>query len=353
MRILHSYCLNYNLGDYALGIGLKNLLRSFLPVDFIGNTNIQGREFNEYYINEVVNKRYDFLVLGGGGLIHGSHWPNGWFWLIKQELIKQIKIPFIVYGIGDNYFEKDEIPVRAIRHLTETYKNSRFFSVRNDGSLERVNSVLPFIPYEVPDPGFYTNYNAIGSYERIINGEYVIVQLANDKPQDRYKTDNVKSHFISELRKVVTFLSKKYKVILLPHVFEDITLSKIVIDGIDNCMLVDFSKLAFDHAHLLMSYYKYAKFVLAMRGHGQIIPISFNVPTIALCNHPKHKGLMNKLSLSEYIVNIDEAYFSTLALNKVLNIENNYNDIVAKLKVKNKEMESQTIKAFELIKQSL
>ena len=96
MRILHSYCLNYNLGDYALGIGLKNLLRSFLPVDFIGNTNIQGREFNEYYINEVVNKRYDFLVLGGGGLIHGSHWPNGWFWLIKQELIKQIKIPFML-----------------------------------------------------------------------------------------------------------------------------------------------------------------------------------------------------------------------------------------------------------------
>ena len=69
MKILHSYCLNYNLGDYFLGIGLKNLLRKYLDISFIGNTNIQGREFNSYYIKEVVNKRYDLLVIGGGGII--------------------------------------------------------------------------------------------------------------------------------------------------------------------------------------------------------------------------------------------------------------------------------------------
>ena len=46
MRVLHSYCLNYNIGDYALGIGVKNVLRRFLDVDLIGNTNLQGRVFD-------------------------------------------------------------------------------------------------------------------------------------------------------------------------------------------------------------------------------------------------------------------------------------------------------------------
>ena len=78
MKVLHSYCLNYNIGDYALGIGVKNLLRKYLEIDLIAETNIQGQYFTQYYIDEVVNKKYDLLVIGGGGLIDGRYAQKLW-----------------------------------------------------------------------------------------------------------------------------------------------------------------------------------------------------------------------------------------------------------------------------------
>src|SRR5690554_2153129 len=120
MRVMHAYCLNYNYGDYALGYGVKNIFRRLFNISHFGECNLQGQVFDDYFIN-LINEKYDLLVIGGGGIIHGAHWPQGWFWLIEQENIKKIKIPFIIYGAGYNYF-KDEvgIPERGIEHLRET-----------------------------------------------------------------------------------------------------------------------------------------------------------------------------------------------------------------------------------------
>ena len=202
MKILHSYCLNYNIGDYALGIGVKNLFRNFLPIDFIGETNLQGRYFNEYYINEVVNKRYDLLVIGGGGIIHGCHWPNGWFWLIDKDLIKSIKIPFVIYGVGDNYFQDERVPNRAKEHLKEAFKYALSFSVRNDGSLERVVNDIGIYPKEVPDPGFFVGLNT--EYSRLCGDKYVIIQVANDKVGHRFGSDLSQEHFVLAMKKDYT-----------------------------------------------------------------------------------------------------------------------------------------------------
>lgn len=317
MRILHTYCLNYNLGDHALGVGVKNIFRHYCDVDYIGETNIQGRYFTEYYIKEVVNKKYDLLVIGGGGIIHGSHWPNGWFWLIDKRLIKEIKIPFILFSVGDNYFEDEIIPSIAIEHIKETYNYAKSFSVRNDGSYERVVKDFSINPLEIPDPGFFVGLNK--EYSKPIEDKYVIIQIANDKIEHRIGSSSNIDIFANNMREVLKEISKKYKIIIAPHVFSDIALSKRIIDGITNCYIWDFGKMAFDNVKLAISYYKYAEFVLSMRGHGQIIPISFNVPTIALCNHPKHRGLMDKLNLGEYAVDVNSPSF-TNKLKELINI---------------------------------
>lgn len=308
MRILHTYCLNYNIGDYALGIGVKNLLRNYLEVDFIGDTNIQGREFNEYYINEVINKRYDLLVIGGGGIIHGAHWPNGWFWLIDKALIKQIQIPFIVYGVGYNYWEEEGgIPQRGIEHLKETLRHASYFSVRNDGSAGRILAQTGIKAPAIPDPGFHINLNT--TYERKIDQAYVIIQLANDKPESRFGTLEKRDRFIEDMREVTLNLSRNYKVLFAPHVFDDVSISREIAEGIANAEVWDFGYYAFDHAEESLGFYQYAEFVIAMRGHGQIIPIAFNTPVIALENHPKHRGLMEEFDLLDYNVKVDSEDF--------------------------------------------
>jgi polysaccharide pyruvyl transferase WcaK-like protein len=352
MRILHSYCLNYNIGDYALGIGLKNLLRKYLNVSLIGETNLQGRYFDKYYIEEVVNKKYDLLVIGGGGIIHGSHWPNGWFWLIDKDLIKEIKIPFIVYGAGYNYWrEEGGIPERGVEHLRETIGRAASFSVRNDGSASRFYDDIGIKVPVVPDPGFHVDIDSI--YHRYIDEPYVMIQLADDKAEMRYGSMEGRSRFIKQMREIVSVLATNYKVIFAPHVFDDLAISKEVSEGIVNTEIWNFGYFAFDHCYEAIAYYKYAEFAIAMRGHGQIIPVCFNTPVISLENHPKHRGLMETLGLLDYNVLISDTDFVCKIENRIAAFNDNLQSLTGDMALITNRLEKETGLAFELISKSI
>jgi len=309
MRVMHSYCLNYNYGDYGLGFGVKNILREIFDISFFAESNLQGQVFDDYYIN-ILNEKFDLLVIGGGGIIHGSHWPQGWFWLIEKDNIKKLKIPFIVYGAGYNYFKDEEgIPERGTTHLIETQKRASFFSVRNDGSYQRLLNQTNIDAAVVADPGFWfaLNYSGRTDFEK---DKYIIVQLADDKPIHRFISLEKRNKFIKNIKLNLIELSKEYKIVFVPHVPADIIISNEVADGITNSSILDFSKFAFDHTYDALGIYKNAEFVLAMRGHGQIIPLGFNVPAISLENHDKHRGLMEEYGLGKFNINVLDVGFS-------------------------------------------
>ncbi len=337
MRVMHSYCLNYNYGDYGLGFGVKNILRKIYNISFFAECNLQGQVFDDYFIS-ILNDKYDLLVIGGGGVIHGAHWPQGWFWLIEKDNIKKLKIPFIIYGVGYNYFKDEQgIPERGISHLIETQKRASFFSVRNDGSYNRLLNQTGIDATVVADPGFWfaLNYNRKTDFE---NDKYIIVQLANDKPIHRFTSLDKRNKFIKDIQLNLIELSKEYKIIFVPHVFDDIEISNEVASGIDNSLVLDFSKYAFDHTYDALGIYKDAEFVLAMRGHGQIIPLGFNVPVISLENHDKHRGLMENYGLGQYNVNILDDNFSENLKKLTNNLINNIQNIKEYTVKKNEEL---------------
>lgn len=306
---MHTYCLNYNFGDYALGFGVRNMLRKVFDVSYIAETNLQGQLFDDYFI-DIINEKYDLLVIGGGGIIHGAHWPQGWFWLIEKENIKKIKIPFIVYGAGYNYFKDEEgIPERGVAHLKETSQRAAFFSVRNDGSHARLLEQTGINAEVIADPGFWFGMDYTGR-DIIQLDKYIVVQLADDKPLHRFGSIENRSEFIKNLNDVLQKLSEDYTIIFAPHVFDDIGLSEEVAEGIENSKIIDFSKYAFDHTYDAIGVYKNAEFVFAMRGHGQIVPLGFDIPVISLENHDKHKGLMEEFGLGKYNVNVLDPNFT-------------------------------------------
>lgn len=332
MRVMHTYCLNYNFGDYALGFGVKNILRKVFDISYFGETNLQGQIFDDYFI-DMINEKYDLLVVGGGGIIHGAHWPQGWFWLIEKENIKKIKIPFIVYGAGYNYFKDEEgIPDRGVAHLKETSQRAALFSVRNDGSHTRLLEQTGIDAEVIADPGFWFAMDYTGR-DIIQANKYVVVQLADDKPLHRFGSSENRSEFIINLNGILQKLSRDYTIVFAPHVYDDITLSKEISKGIGNSKIIDFSTYAFDHTYDAIGVYKNAEFVLAMRGHGQIVPFGFNVPVISLENHDKHRGLMEEFGLGKYNVNIvDEGFSDKLEFLIVDIVANkiNLNDFILK-----------------------
>lgn len=304
MRILHTYCLNYNLGDHALGYGVKKVLRKFFPVGLIGETNLQGQQFDDYFI-DVLNRNYDLLVIGGGGVIHGAHWPNGWFWLIPEEKIAAIKIPIIVYAVGYNYFaDEPGIPERGKSHLRETFRRAALFTVRNDGSQARLFEQTGIRAGVLGDPGFWVGLGEEFERPRGLPPSYAVVQLADDKPASRFGDE--RAAFVRRTRQALGRLAQETHVVLAPHVYADLALCREVQEGQSNVSTWPFAELAFDRVRDAFGYYAHAEFVIAMRGHGHIIPMGLGVPAIALENHPKHRGMMEDFGLGDFVVQVGD-----------------------------------------------
>src|SRR5690606_4487716 len=99
--------------------------------------------------------------------------------------------------------------------------------------------------------------------------------------------------------------------------------------------------------------YKYAEFVIAMRGHGQILPIGFNTPVIAMENHPKHRGLMEELGLLDYNVKVDDDDFLQKLKEKVELLKSNKSSLILTYEEINKDLDSNSKSAFEKIIKSI
>ena len=324
--ITHAFAQHYNFGDYALAYGVQNIFTKYLtPYARFVSSDVHTTIYDKKQI-EHVNAISDIFLIGGGGLI--QTWDNP-FWLFNMSTddIKYLKVPMVFYGLGYNNFANTPLSPEAVENIKALSNAAISFSVRNDGSKERLSTLGLDFP-EVPDPGFFVD----GNHPRPnIKRQYVMVQLAYDSQKERQTDTNA---FINNILKICEFLLKKhYHVILAPHCYPDIDISKQILDTINNkyCTMWDWFEIIKENNTIVgLGYYKYADFVIAMRGHAQICPIGMNVPVVSIINHPKHLGILKTLNLEQYAVMVNEPHFSDRVIEIIetikisLHIDNKY-----------------------------
>lgn len=346
MKTIYQYsCPGTNVGDNALTIGLLN---SFKKYDVkIKTIRLRGCVFTPEYIKKI-NTEADMIIIGGGGLLHCSNAirkkkknSSGTLWEINKRNIQLIKVPIIIYAVGYNVFRGEpDLPVMAREAIKEMIKVAKIFTVRNDGSKERLIKLIKGDENKIiriPDSGLYVDItDPIREIDTRIKN--IAIQLAFDRPNYRYK--NVKN-FIKGIHEVLDYnYNRPIQFWLVPHVKLD-----------DQNIKRYFSKKAkipympnYTACRSIMGFYKKMEVVVGMRGHANICSFGLGVPTISLVSHAKNKGFMVDVGLNNYCVDVNNEKMSEVLIEKIMLALNNNmairKKITSKVKLLTKETEA-------------
>ena len=307
-----------NAGDTALNPLIQRLFSKSFNNIFFENRQVWQLVSNKDILDW--NQNFDYILIGGGGLFLNDQ-PgldqelSGWTWQISLENLKKIKIPFIVFSVGFNKFyggkDFSNIFWESIFYI---YKNSIFFSLRNNGSIFRINE--GFMKNNlITDPNKKIYFQPCQSLiyqniknefkETLLEKSYkspfkISINFAFDRIEQRVKYSN---DFLQE--QLFLFIN-------------NLLMNKDLIGNITLLKHKEIDRLSYKYMHKLLDmhsekfkvidvsyftteeiYDTYSKFdfALGMRGHGIMIPLGAGVIPYSLISHPKLMYLINDLGI--------------------------------------------------------
>jgi len=333
LKIAHIYACNakMNSGDFMIGKAYKKYFSEIV-------LNNQTTEFTDFdarnptlYNDTNISKlnNYDYILVGGGGLILPDSAPNSvscWQWIISKNNIEKIHKPIYVSGIGFNLFytqtilmpnrNNDFTDPRRLNifkeNISTLIEKSTKFTLRHRNDLETLLSIVgeqyrSKLEFEFCHTIWYAN--KYWKSPSILEGELtsddktIAIEIKDDRKQRRYYNTS-ESHVYSELLKFVKYLQdNNYTVYYLSHdgsrsFYHYLTKHKI------NVKLLDNSK-----GNEKKIKENYAKFntIVCTAGHSQMISYGLNKRIISLVTHPKVLNFCLDIENSDYVeVNKDK-----------------------------------------------
>ena len=338
LHIVHIASHSINVGDGAITSGIRRALADIYPGE-ISYTNIEivdyeffGQELSAAYLDALGG---NLILVGGGGTIdgHTMRLQNGTAFTMTMDEMKLLQTPIAFVALGHNQFNHQRFYHRDILHrfLEFCYTNDIPFSLRNDGSRERIIDLLEHdisgLADIVPDPGFF-----IKTPEQLPSPVFpptttpkVVLQLAFDAYQHRFGgadvdyKGNFKS-FVSSISEYATHLIDEYNasIAIATHTSDDLQGATEVLRNVERKKArLNIRSTGVYHptyAPMFFKAYAEADLVVGMRGHSVICGAGLDRPTIAISTHPKVAGFMSKIGGICYEPPISDDVYESLLI---------------------------------------
>ena len=229
---------NKNSGDTVLFNLTQKLFNKFQNNIKWTNKNL-WEPINENDIKKI-NLNYDYILIGGGGLLlrdqkGAENSISGWQFNCSTQIIKKIRIPVIVFGIGYNRFRRQSDFLNIFNdNINALVEKSIFFGLRNNGSIKKLKEYLtpenskkislqhcPTVILDLIENIETKSTNKI---------ETISINFAYDRPKYRF-IDEVK--ILNDTSLFINYLYERdYKIDICLHKEDDM----IIMDYIDNIL---------------------------------------------------------------------------------------------------------------------
>lgn len=340
MKIAHIYVTDakQNSGDFMIGIATKKyfaeiiLQKNYNTCQF---TNLNCRDSNLYNNKNITKLNdYDYILVGGGGLILPDSAPNkvsAWQWIIPKESYALINKPIYVLSIGYNLFygQKITMPDRnnnseditryAIfkNNIEELIRKSTSFSLRHHYDIEELKKIVDVslhnkIKFEFCPTAWYSKVYHKPRLD--FTNEYIAFEIKDDRPQRRFYKIGIEKFYQILLNVIKRCLDNNIKICYVSHdssrrFYDYLIKNQIKVPYVDNSCA---------NENKIYNNYSKIKKIVCTAGHSQMIADSLGLDIISLVTHPKLKAYCDDTNNSKYIMVNEECDFENKLVRLIL-----------------------------------
>lgn len=307
-----------------------------------------------YELVNKINKKYDLIIIGGGGLFLKDqkgvkNKQSEWQFNINNNNLNKIKIPIFVYGVGFNKFRgQSNFGEKFKKNIKILYKKSLFFGLRNRGSIKQIKKIIGPKTFFL-QPCVTTFINKIEYCNKIYTKKKneVSFGFASDRLKFRFGDKKKIKFFIKTLISGFIYF-KSFKINYVMHKPEDKYFFNFFPQKIKRKVnLVDLSNSS---VKKVIKFYRSQKIVFSMRGHNQLISFGCLSSFFSLVTHDKIKYFCSDNNLLKFSADIQKKNFKKKYLNFIKNFETNNQHLNKKIKIENFKNFKKTLKNMEYIK---